>query len=388
MKTRALALLAFSAALAGCGDDIIAVKGKIADPAPQVGTFHTVFIIHAYDIASLGQVQTTPNGDFTINYSDGSRFSGNVNRSIGIFTVKLTQPGAFTFEIDDTGHLDFDGQGNVTHANYIERRRHTDGSEASWNTDFVAGSTTLSLDAREHGGTHVVSLGTDSSSKLRVDETWSLASIFQEQVSTTYNFSGGVQQNWTRDDIATAVNPDRTANFNLAADGSGSGSLVWNYDHGISQTYQITLAADGSYDSVITYEDPGTTVSPDGQGTFHVDATYVGSGTYVEKYDDGSRLDIAEMYEIDGSTRDDFTFDDASTAFTPDLEGGNVYFYDGSGNGFWKTHNAVGIAETCTYDFDAAGTISNISCSGIAAASAPVSAPAQRFPRVIPIARN
>lgn len=364
MKMRLLTLAVAAIALSACVDDITAANGRIADPTPQAGTFHTVFAENAINIANLDTVSTAPNGDFQITYSDGSTFSGNVNRATGAFDVKLLLPGFFNDEIDDTGTLALNGQGLITAADYVELRHYADGRQDTWDVHFDLAGAMLTVDARERTrGTRVHSVSRSTSNGLFIDETWTLAATFEEQVSTRYSIgSVNIAQQWTRDDLATDASPDRTASFTIYQDGSGDGTLVWNYDHGITQKFGLVLNTDGSYTETLVFEDPGTTVSPDGQGTFAINASYAGNGNYVERYDDGSRLDIAETYNLNGSERDDFTFDDASTTFAPDLDGHNVYQYDRSGNGEYHKHAADGSFETCDYDFDPAGTITNLVC--------------------------
>ena len=365
VNDRLTLLLLLAALAAGCGDDIIAVKGRVADTAPQAGSFHSVFGTHAFDLLDLPQV-TDASGNFSVTYGDGTTFSGHLDATTGAFSATLALTQSFTTTITDEGTLTLLA-GQVVSAKYLETRDFADGTDAHLDCGFTWDGSTLHLDARERERGLVISSDTTSfSSELQLDEVFTLPATFVEHVSTVYGFQSAgyaVSQQWDRDDLATDVAPDRTASFQLKADGSGSGSELFQYDLGITQTFVITISTNGAYTSSVTFEDPGTAVSPDAQGIFSVDPNYVGSGTWVARYDDGSRESILEQYYLDGSVSDDFTFDDASTTFTPDLEGRNFFYYDGSGYGFWNIHGPAGVIATCTYSFDIAGAVSGLACT-------------------------
>jgi len=371
-------ILALAAALcaclpmAGCGNDIIAVNGKLADPAPEVSALHAVLGSHALDIAYLENIPTNPNGDFSVSYSDGSTFHGNVNHATGNFDVTLDISYSYNTKIHDVGRLALFG-GSVSGATYAETFFYADSSIRSWDDQFTLSGPTLHLHAYEHGrDVTVVSDTTMNSFRVDFVETWDKPSTFHEDVQTSSYTTGtgeALHQSWYRDDLATDVSPDRSANFTLYSDGSGSGQLTWFYDHGIYYAYDISLASDGSQDETVVFEDPGTQVSPDGSGTFHFNANLSGTGDYTERYDDGSRMHLLETFATTGSEVVDYTFDDAATAFTPDLDGHQDIHSDGSGSGDWNVHDATGISETCTYDFDTTGSVANLSCQSPQAAA-------------------
>ncbi len=158
------------------------------------------------------------------------------------------------------------------------------------------------------------------------------------------------------------MQPDRTGDFTLNDDGSGAGDLVRYYDNEITSRYAITLEVDGSQTSALTFEDPGTEVTPDGLGVYDYAADYSGTGYYNESYDDGSQLYSEYVFNVDESSDELFRFDDASTPFLPDADGTTRYEADGSGTGTWARYDTTGVIETCAYAFDTAGKVLSLTC--------------------------
>jgi hypothetical protein len=371
--TALLALLAGS----GCVNDLIAVKGRISDPAPQVGFIHETLGTSALEVQDLDYITTNPNGDFSVDYGS-SIWVGNVNFSTGAFDATLTYYYDALESIHDVGQLTFNA-GRIVTADYTETRAFADATTLQYRMRFAIISDTLNL----HGvnlddGTVIDSSVQSLIDRLQVHETWTRPSVSREIVNTAY-FGGGslfqFQQDWTRDDFATDVAPDIGSTVTINADNSGVGTLTSYFDHGITRIYHVSQSSDGSSVSTLTYEDPTTLVSPDGLGSYSFDANNVGTGTYAETYDDGSRYDVSYKFYVNGATDETYSYDDVSTPFKPDLDGKNDYLRDGSGQGLWHVHDKVGVTQTCQYFFDSSGTVSNLACNaGPAIAATPAMA--------------
>lgn len=367
MRKTYLASAIALAATTGCGDDFFEVKTKGLEPAPQVSAFHQTLGDPALNVSYLDDVPLDSDGDFTLSFSDGSEWSGNVNVATGAFDVTLELPtGYFLVSVRDAGTLVFDENTRVIGADWRQTRSYLDGSQTVYDMDFTIGGSKMLFHARDAArGTVVDGTITETFSLLRIEETWSLENEYRDDVTTTY-YKGGnvyVDQQWQRDEIGTKPAPDRTGNFRLRADYSGYGVLTWHYDHGITAEYRITQDSNGAARYDIEYEDPATDFL-DGSGVYELDASYDGTGYYVERYEDGSELRNDYAFHFDGSTDALFRFEDPSTAASPDVDGDTHYAPDGSGEGSWQRYDASGgVAESCEYTFDSAGTITSLSCT-------------------------
>jgi hypothetical protein len=374
---RRISLLVTAAGLAACGGDLTAVKGKVVDPAPEGSAFRSTFGDDAlYYVVDLEGVTTTSSGHFTQNdppgWPSGTYRTGTLDRATGAFDVVLTLPdGYFYTQVRDAGTLGFTGPAIVS-ASYEEDRHDVTGHVSRYDAGFEISGVTLTLHAKnlDDGVLIDSSVGTFPD-RLAVIEQHRLENVYREDIASTYWNAAGMpylQQQWSRDELATAVSPDSTGDFTINTDGSGSGSLRYNFDHDIYQVYTVDQAADGSYTSTVLYEDPGTPISPDGSGVFHIAADFSGNGTYTESYVDGAGAVSGVrqedyVYVRDGSTLESFRFDDVATAYDPDTDGDTTYEYDGSGTGEWRRHDATGVIQTCQYSFDSAGSILELSCN-------------------------
>lgn len=353
-------------ALTGCGEelvsDIVAVPARPPEATP-VTAFRATLGEAAIQLAYVGSY-IDENGDVDLLFTDGSTLTGHVNVSTGEFVLDLEIPGGYYLtSVHDEGAFDIVG-GYIVGASYREEYTYISGTQARWEIDWTIGGS-MELDARDiDRGTKVHCLTRFLGESTRFDETWDLENGYHEDITTIYrDVDPYVEQTWLRDELATAVNPDRTGQLEFAQDGSGEGRLVWLYDHGITNVYEIVQEADGDATATLVYEDPGTDVTPDGEGTYFFEQDNSGEGTYLERYDDGSEFFATDEYGNDDSVNEVYTFDDAATPWTLDLDGGTYTNPDGSGFGTWNRHDADGPVESCSYEFDSAGTIFRIDCS-------------------------
>lgn len=360
------ALLLFALFAAGCGEeivsDIISVPSRPADPAP-VSSFRSTLSEAAIELSYVGPL-IEADGTVDADFTDGSSWVGFVDVDTGEFDLLYTLPAGYNLiSIHDKGAFDLEDY-SILGADYRETWTYI-GTEARYDITVVLEGAEMTLRAED------LDRGTDVRGTTRflpistiIDETWDLENGYLEEIQTGYFDSGEVvvEQTWTRDERSTDVSPDRQGRFEFREDGSGDGRLHWFYDHGITARYEIDQAPDGSAMGALAYEDPGTAVSPDGQGTYQFARNGSGSGEYVESYDDGSVFTIVEEYSANGAYDETFDFDDAATSFAPDADGNTHTWSDGSGDGVWRRYDADGIEETCEFSFDTAGVTQSLSC--------------------------
>lgn len=366
--SRTLRLLAplACALLFGCADDavsdIVSVPVRPPEPTP-VTAFRSTLGEAAFTLTYIGNL-IQDDGTVDAVFPDGSTLEGFVDVDTGDFELLLELPaGYFLVSVRDEGRFLLDG-GYIVGAEYREDYTYIDSTEARWAIDFTLDQS-MELNAKDvDRGTRVYCFMRFLQDRITFAETWDLDNGYHEDISTTYrDVDPYVSQDWVRDESATAVSPDRAGSLDFAEDGSGVGRLDWYYDHGITSLYEIVQEADGDATATLVYEDPATTVSPDGDGTYAFEQDNSGSGDYVERYDDGSEFVSVESYGYDGSENETFEFDDAATSWAPDVDGSSFTGSDGSGNGAWSRYDAGGVTETCEYEFDTSGTIQQIDCT-------------------------
>lgn len=360
----AFAVLA-GALLAACGDDLVAVKGRLSDPAPQASAFRDTIADDA--LTTLYVLEQLPDGAFDYDFSDGSRLSGTLDRSTGAFDIlQELPPGYYLVSVRDSGVVEFDGEGGAIAADYRETQAFVTGESIDYDVEARFQGNDLSISARELGrGTRIESLADRSVAGIVIRERWSLANVYVEDIELVYHAGGlrDVEQHWIRDDLATDVQPDHSGDFTFFRDGTGSGAFVRFFDHDIYAAYTVQLDEGGRQTTELIFEDPATAVTPDGVGLYQYDPDYSGTGLYTERYDDGSELRSDLAFQVDGSTDELFRFDEASTGFSPDTDGETHYRPDGSGTGLWRRHDATGVIETCNYSFDTAGNVLQVDCT-------------------------
>ena len=366
-RAAAVLLAASAAALPGCGEDLVsdfvAVPARPPEATP-VSAFRSTLGEAALSLSFIGPLIES-DGSVNAFFSDGSHLTGFVDVQTGEFDLLLELPnGYYLVEVSDIGRFDLDG-GYIVGASYREEYRYISGAEARWDVEFDFQGNGMDLDARDvDRDTRVHCDGRFFSGRILLDETWDLENGYHEDISTVYqNVDPYVEQDWVRDEHATAVGPDRSGHFEFAEDGSGEGRFEWYYDHGITSVYEILYEADGDATATLVYEDPGTAVSPDGEGSYAFEQDYSGTGQYTERYDDGSVLTADDVYYSNDSFDETFAFDDASTTWSPDADGESQTAADGSGTGVWRRYDADGVAETCEYEYDSAGVIGDIDCT-------------------------
>jgi hypothetical protein len=362
---RRLAILLCVLAL-GCGDevvsDIVSVPARPPEPTP-VSAFRSTLGESAVSLAFVGEYIES-DGSVNVLFSDGSRLSGNVDVDTGEFDLLLELPAGYHLvSVHDAGTFDLSGS-YITGAEYREDYTYLSGTEARWEISLTFDARMI-LEAKDiDRGTRVHSEARFLEGRTTFTETWDLANGYHEDIRTEYRDSDPfLTQEWVRDELATGVSPDRTGSISLGDDGSGEGRLEWFYDNQITSVYEILQEADGDATATLVYEDPDTLVTPDGIGTYSFEQDNSGEGTYTESYDDGSELTEVDVYGYDDSVTETFTFDDAGTSWSPDVDGTSYLAPDGSGNGEWRRYDSAGVIETCEYELDTAGAISHIDCS-------------------------
>ena len=366
MSRRYLTAAVLALAL-GCGDeivsDIVSVPARPPEPT-AVTAFRSTLGESAFTLTLVGNIIES-DGTVDAVFSDGSTVQGNVDVDTGEFDLLTEMPsGYFLVSVHDFGRFLLDG-GYILGADYREEYTYADDAEARWDMSLDVDYPRMELDSRDlDRGTHVRCSVLILENRVSFSETWDLENGYHEDIATVYrDVDPYVSQDWVRDEFATAVKPDRAGKLDFAEDGSGTGRLDWYYDHGITSVYEIVQDASGNATATLVYEDPGTDVTPDGEGTYSFAANNSGSGDYTESYDDGSQFHSIDDYNVNGSTDETFTFDDAATPWEPDVDGLSSTAPDGAGTGAWSRYDADGVTETCEYEFDTAGAIQQIDCN-------------------------
>ncbi len=347
----------------GCGDDLLDVNGRMVDPAPQISALEETVSGRALIFFDL----SGKDGEFEETREDGSVWSGTVDRDTGAFSTYQEFPtGEYLESIEAQGYVSFNGAGDVYAADFVDWRSYADDTAEGYETVFWVEDGRVRLEATDRDrGTRVAGEITPLIDHLRIEEERKLSSVYLEEIVTTYYGESSdiaLEQAWTRDDFATEVVPDRAAEFVIEKDFSGGGQLRWYFDHGIYQVYEVALNSEGGYDSTLVYEDPGTEVEPDGLGSYHFAADYSGDGVYDQSYEDGSTLHVDYEFSVLGETDSVYRFDEVQTGFAPDIDGQIHYAPFGSGYGQWTRYDADGPVESCVYDFDAAGVVTEMTC--------------------------
>ena len=367
MSARCLLAIGFSVLALGCGDgivsDIVSVPARPPEPTP-VTAFRSTLGESAFSLLFVGDLIES-DGTVDAVFTDGSSVEGHVDIDTGEFDLLYQLPnGYFTVSVHDVGRFELDGS-YILGADYRENYTYANATEARWDMSLDVDYPAMELDAEDlDRGTRVKCSTRILEGRVNFSETWDLENGYHEDITTVYrDVDPYVSQDWVRDEFATAVKPDRSGSLEFAQDGSGTGRLDWFYDHDITSVYEIVQDASGNATATLVYEDPATTVSPDGEGTYSFAANNSGSGVYTERYDDGSVLVSNDDYGVDGSTDETFTFNDAATIWAVDVDGSSFTEGDGSGTGAWSRYDGDGVTETCEYAFDTTGAIDQIDCS-------------------------
>lgn len=277
------------------------------------GAFHSVWQCESEGVVQRSITDGVDNGDGT----------GSFTRS---FEVNGAAVETWTFEY----HLSDDGLSQIYTA--------TSDQGGSYQGVYTAG---------EDGGTIV-------------HEAWHLAEgeyLIDGEYDADGNFTGTTRF----DDPATEASPDYLVRDSRLDDG-GFRQEVDSREDGFSSHYIADFSAEGTTHYSFETDDTSTEVNPDWVGSYHWDASGVGSGNYTQSFDDGSSLVVTDTFAADGSVEESWTFDDATTEQAVDQEGSVRYAADGTGEGTVTTHVVDGEAETCQIHIDAAGNTSVDNC--------------------------
>ena len=238
---------------------------------------------------------------------------------------------------------DFQGNGSYTYTLVLR-----DGTEIIWEYVYVLGDDGISqvFDATSNEGEtyHGVRTYLDDDNTM-VDETWGLIEgsyILQG----TYDEEGRFNGTSIFDDPNTEASPDYTLEHAENADGSFSQSVDGVFEGWLSQ-YTYALNADGTVDYDFLSDDLATIASPDFVGVYHYNADGSGDGAYTQNLDDGSLIDVVDLFDAAGVVTESWTFDDAATALAVDQEGEIVYQPDGTGVGTVTFHFDDAESLTC-----------------------------------------
>jgi hypothetical protein len=199
-------------------------------------------------------------------------------------------------------------------------------------------------------------------------ETWQLAEgsfVIDGVYAAKPDALGGARFNgeYTFDDPATAESPDWTVDQSHAADGTitqvGSQTLPdWEY----AFTYTVDPSNNVTFE--YSWDAPASSANPDYAGKYSYAPGGAATGSYTQKWDDGSKLVVSHSFDWqknDGYT-ESWVFDDATTAQPKDQEGELVYDAQGNGKGTLTTHIVGGGTETCDIEITATGTTTLTNC--------------------------
>lgn len=272
--------------------------------------------------------------------------------------VIVCDEGGAIASIETVGHDD--GAGNGTSATTYQLR---DGSSVVWDYRYEMandGMTQLVHGTSSEGDALEGAYAATSSGGTSANEVWTRAAgtYFIDGV---YEADGRFNGTEVFDDPNTAANPD----WVLVQSQGSDGVLVQSVD-GVNDSwlygYTLTVAADGSSDYDFVYDDLSTQNQADFAGSYHNNADGSGQGGYRQQFDDGSILDVGDVFDGLGNLEEGWAFDDAQTALPVDVEGLVRYAPDGSGEGSVTTHFENGPDEVCQVHVAADGSTTIDQC--------------------------
>lgn len=193
-----------------------------------------------------------------------------------------------------------------------------------------------------------------------VNESWSTPDG-DYLIDGQYLADGAWDGTTTFDDPATDANPDYVVDELRAADGT-SIQDVSTVGEGFTSDYTYSVDVDGSSRYDFSTDLTDTLVSPDFDGTYLYAADGSGTGSYLENFDDGSSMLVSDEIRSDGSVLESWSFDDISTEAAVDQEGAIDFAVDGSGEGSVTTHVIGGDSQTCQVHISADGVATIDNC--------------------------
>jgi hypothetical protein len=195
---------------------------------------------------------------------------------------------------------------------------------------------------------------------LRDDDNWDVEENWAMREGT-YVLTGIQTQDglafdghYVFDDPATGASPDWEMDYVLNRDGSFSQSVETSGE-GFTNEYDFVQNVDGSSRYDFSTDLLDSDVEPDFEGSYGYAADGSGEGDYIQNFDDDSLLSVHDVIHADGTVTETWTFDDAATALAIDQEGEIHYGLDGSGTGSFTLHSEGGASQTCAMRIDAAG---------------------------------
>jgi hypothetical protein len=248
-----------------------------------------------------------------------------------------------------------DGQGN---GHYTTTYLMRDGSAEVWESDYTVGADGASqhVDSTSDDGQTLsgdYQFGTGGITWAHEVWTGAEGTSVSDYVTTPDGTSTGTS---VFDDPSTEVSPDWTSEFTYGADGSYTTTSTGTYEQWAVVTTVIGQP-DGSVEYLYTYDDPSTAVSPDFEGQASLKADGSGEGDWMGSYDDGSVSSGFDVYAVDGTVHETWTWDDPATTPSPDQEGSTTYQPDGSAAGTVTEHAADGSSATCPFTMSAVGEV-------------------------------
>ncbi len=237
-----------------------------------------------------------------------------------------------------------------------------DGDESAWHfvVDTLEDGVTQIYDGASDDGvqtSHSVYVYVDASSTL-VTETWHSAAG-DYVIDGTYLADGSWEGTTSFDDPATAQSPDYSYDETRGADGTST-QVVHFVGEGYASDYTYSVNVDGSSRYEFETDLSDTLVAPDFSGSYRYNADFSGEGSYVEAFDDGSSMQVNDVFAADGSITERWSFDDIATEAAVDQEGSIDFAADGSGEGTVTTHVVGGASQTCQIHIaDGVATVDN-----------------------------
>jgi hypothetical protein len=271
----------------------------------------------------------------------------------GAFVYRYSCPeGGDIASSSTVGVDDFMGNGSYTYTLVLR-----DGTEIVWEYTYVLGADGISqiYDASSNEGETYHGVRTYlANDDVMVDEVWGLLEG-EYSLQGVYAPDGRFNGTSIFDDPNTAASPDYTLVHQENVDGSFSQSVDGIFDGWLSQ-YTYALSADGTVDYAFLSDDLATLATPDFVGAYHYDIDGSGHGAYTQNLDDGSTIDVSDVFDATGVVTESWAFDDAATALAVDQEGVIVYQTDGTGVGTVTFHFDDSESVTCAVSVTAEGS--------------------------------
>jgi hypothetical protein len=135
-----------------------------------------------------------------------------------------------------------------------------------------------------------------------------------EDFTQTYDYQldadGSSSYSFSTDDLLTAVSPDYAGSYSYAADGSGEGSYTQLFDDGSMLDNTDVFDAEGNLEQTWTFDDAATALDVDQTGSLSYtiveledgSLAYVGEGSVTYFLDDDSSVTCGLTIDAEGNT--------------------------------------------------------------------------------------